>query len=226
MVDFDTGRTLGLVGSILVLVAIIFSFVIGPLGFLLQLVGLILILVSLHTFSNIYGERSIFRDALLSVLIGYGLPLIASIILLILLIPVGFTVVIARPIPPGPPDRIEDFFGVQIAGALVVLVLIMVLVLLIALVVAAYLWYRALNTLYLRSGEKLFRWAGLSYLAFAVSLIVGIVTAVILVGLLVILVGVLLGLASWVLLAIAFYEVKPPQPTIEAEVAPTPAVQV
>jgi uncharacterized membrane protein len=157
------------------------------------------------------------------VLIGYGLPLVASIILLILF---GFTILTARPIPPGPPGRIEDFFGAQIAGALVVLVLIMVLVLLIAFVVSAYLWYRALNTLYLRSGEKLFRWAGLSYLAFAVSLIVGVVTAVILVGLLVILVGVLLGLASWVLLAIAFYEVKPPQPTIEAEAAPTPAVQV
>jgi uncharacterized membrane protein len=218
MVDFDTGRTLGLAGSILVLVAIVFSFIIGPLGFLLQLVGLILILVSLHAFSNIYGERSIFRDALLSVLIGYGLPLVALIILLILF---GFTILTARPIPPG---RIEDLFGAQIAGALVALIVIMFLVLPIALVVAAYLWYRALNTLYLRSGEKLFRWAGLSYLAFAVSLIVGAVTAVILVGLLVILVGVLLGLASWVLLVIAFYEVKPPQPTIEA--APTPAVQV
>jgi len=222
MVDFDKGRTLGLAGSILVLVAIIFWFITGSLGFLLQLVGLILILISLHTFSNIYGERIIFRDALLSVLIGYGLPLVASIILLILF---GFTILLpfTRPAPPG---RIEDFFGAQIAGALVVLVLIMVLVLLIAFVVSAYLWYRALNTLYLRSGEKLFRWAGLSYLAFAVSLIVGVVTAVILVGLLVILVGVLLGLASWVLLAIAFYEVKPPQPTIEAEAAPTPAVQV
>jgi uncharacterized membrane protein len=223
MVDFDTGRTLGLAGSILVLVAIIFSFIIGPLGFLLQLVGLILILVSLHAFSNIYGERSIFRDALLSVLIGYGLPLVALIIFLILF---GFTILTARPIPPGPPGRIEDFFGAQIAGALVALIVIMFLALLIALVVSAYLWYRALNTLYLRSGEKLFRWAGLSYLAFAVSLIVGVVTAVILVGLLVILVGVLLGLASWVLLVIAFYEVKPPQPTIEAEAAPTPAVQV
>jgi uncharacterized membrane protein len=223
MVDFDKGRTLGLAGSILVLVAIIFWFIIGPLGFLLQLVGLILILISLHTFSNIYGERIIFRDALLSVLIGYGLPLVALIILLILF---GFTILTARPIPPGPPGSIEDFFGAQIVGVLVVLVLIMVLVLLIAFVVSAYLWYRALNTLYLRSGEKLFRWAGLSYLAFAVSLIVGVVTAVILVGLLVILVGVLLGLASWVLLVIAFYEVKPPQPTIEAEAAPTPAVQV
>jgi uncharacterized membrane protein len=221
MVDFDTGRTLGLAGSILVLVAAIFSFIIGLLGFILQLVGLILILVSLHTFSNIYGERIIFRDALLSVLIGYGLPLIALIILLILL---GFTVVTARPIPPGPPGGIEDLFGAQIAGALVALIVIMFLVLFIAFVVSAYLWYRALNTLYLRSGEKLFRWAGLSYLAFAVSLIVGVVTAVILVGLLVILVGVLLGLASWVFLAIAFYRVEPPQPTIEAP--PMPAVQV
>jgi uncharacterized membrane protein len=221
MVDFDTGRTLGLAGSILVLVALIFSFIIDLLGFLLQLVGLILILVSLHAFSNIYGERIIFRDALLSVLIGYVLPLVALIILLILF---GFTILTARPIPPGPPGRIEDFFGAQIVGALVVLVLIMVLVLLIAFAVSAYLWYRALNTLYLRSGEKLFRWAGLSYLAFAVSLIVGVVTAVILVGLLVILVGVLLGLASWVLLAIAFYEIEPPQPPIQAP--PAPVVQV
>jgi uncharacterized membrane protein len=221
MADFDRGRTLGLAGSILVLVAIIFSFIISPLGFLLQLVGLILILVSLHAFSNIYGERIIFRDALLSVLIGYGLPLVALIILLILL---GFTILTARPIPPGPPGGLEDLFGAQIAGALVALIVIMFLVFLIALVVAAYLWYRALNTLYLRSGEKLFRWAGLSYLAFAVSLIVGVVTAVILVGLLVILVGVLLGLASWVLLTIAFYEIKPPQPPIQAP--PAPVVQV
>jgi len=222
MVDFDKGRTLGLAGSILVLVAIIFWSITDLLGSLLQLVGLILILISLHTFSNIYGERIIFRDALLSVLIGYGFSLVASIIFLILF---GFTILLpfARPAPPG---RIEDFFGAQIVGELVVLVLIIVLVLLIAYVVSAYLWYRALNMLYLRSGEKLFRWAGLSYLAFAVSLIVGLVTAVILVGLLVILVGILLGLASWVLLAIAFYNVKPPQPTIEAEAAPTPAVQV
>ncbi|MFZ8793538.1 MAG: DUF996 domain-containing protein, partial [Acidilobaceae archaeon] len=175
MVDFDRGRTLGLAGSIIVLVATIFWFITGLLGFLLQLVGLILILVSLHAFSNIYGERSIFRYALLSVLIGYGLPLVASIILLILF---GFTILTAGLILPG---RIEDLFGAQIAGALVALLLITILVLLIAFVVSAYLWYRALNTLYLRSGEKFFRWAGLSYLAFAVSLIVGVVTAVILV---------------------------------------------
>jgi len=237
MVDFDTGRTLGLAGSILVLVAVIFSFIIGLLGSLLQLVGLILILVSLHAFSNIYGERSIFRDALLSVLIGYGLPLVALIILLILL---GFTILTARPIPPGPPGGLEDLFGAQIAGALVALIVIMFLVFLIALVVAAYLWYRALNTLYLRSGEKLFRWAGLSYLAFAASLIAGVVLAIVgaitlviligililLLGALIVILGVLSGLASWVILAIAFYQVKPPQPTIEAEAAPTPAVQV
>ncbi len=223
MVDFDRGRTLGLAGSILVLVATIFWFIIGPLGFLLQLVGLILILVSLHAFSNIYGERSIFRDALLSVVIGYGVSLAALILLFILLIPAGFTIVTARPIPPG---RVEDFFGAPIAASLILWAFIAILAVLVALVVSAYLWYRALNTLYLRSGEKLFRWAGLAYLAFAVSLVVGVVTAVIVVGLLVILVGVLLGLASWVLLVIAFYKVKPPQPTIEAEAAPTPAVQV
>jgi uncharacterized membrane protein len=224
MADFDTGRTLGLVGSILIIVALIFSFIIGFLGSLLQLVGLILILISLRMFSNVYGERIIFRDAFLSVLIGYGVPLAALIFLFILLIPIGFTIVTsARPIPP---SRIEDFFGTQITASIILWAFIAILAILVALAISAYLWYRALNTLSLRSGEKLFRWAGLTYLAFAVSLIVGIVTAVILVGLLVILVGVLLGLASWVLLAIAFYEVKPPQPTIEAEAAPTPAVQV
>jgi len=220
MVDFDTGRTLGLVGSILVLVALIFSFIIGFLGFLLQLVGLILILISLHTFSNIYGERIIFRDAFLSVLIGYGVPLATLIFLFILLIPIGFTIVTsARPIPP---SRIEDLF--EITAPLILWAFIAILAILVALAISAYLWYRALNTLSLRSGEKFFRWAGLTYLAFAVSLIVGVVTAVILIGILVIFIGILLGLTSWVLLAIAFYEVKPPQPTIEAP--PMPAVQV
>jgi uncharacterized membrane protein len=221
MVDFDTGRTLGLVGSILVLVALIFSFIIGFLGFLLQLVGLILILISLHTFSNIYGERIIFRDALLSVLIGYGVPLAALaalIFLFILLIPIGFTIVTsARPIPP---SRIEDFFGAQITASIILWAFIAILAILVALAISAYLWYRALNTLSLRSGEKFFRWAGLTYLAFAVSLIVGVVTAVILIGILVIFIGILLGLTSWVLLAIAFYEIKPPQPPIQAPSAP------
>jgi uncharacterized membrane protein len=219
MADFDTGRTLGLVGSILVLVAIIFSFIIGFLGFLLQLVGLILILISLHTFSNIYGERIIFRDAFLSVLIVYGVSLAALIFLFIL---VGFTIVTsARPIPPG---RVEDFFGAQITASIILWAFIAILAILVALVVSAYLWYRALNTLSLRSGEKFFRWAGLTYLAFAVSLIVGVVTAVILIGILVIFIGILLGLTSWVFLAIAFYEVKPPQPPVQAP--PMPVVQV
>ena len=220
MVDFDTGRTLGLVGSILVLVALIFSFIIGFLGFLLQLVGLILILISLHTFSNIYGERIIFRDAFLSVLIGYGVPLATLIFLFILLIPIGFTIVTsARPIPP---SRIEDLF--EITAPLILWAFIAILAILVALAISAYLWYRALNTLSLRSGEKFFRWAGLTYLAFAVSLIVGVVTAVILIGILVIFIGILLGLTSWVFLAIAFYEVKPPQPPIQAP--PAPVVQV
>jgi uncharacterized membrane protein len=218
MADFDTGRTLGLVGSILVLVALIFSFIIGFLGFLLQLVGLILILISLHTFSNIYGERIIFRDAFLSVLIGYGVPLATLIFLFILLIPIGFTIVTsARPIPP---SRIEDLFGAQITASLILWAFIAILAILVALAISAYLWYRALNTLSLRSGEKFFRWAGLTYLAFAVSLIVGIVTAVILIGILVIFIGILLSLTSWVLLAIAFYEIKPPQPPIQAPSAP------
>ncbi len=205
MADFDTARMLGLVGGVLVLLTFLFSFFIGFLGFFLQLIGLILVLVSLYMFSNIYGERIIFRDALLSVLIGYG------VLFLLLLILTGFAIIV--PLEPILSGRMEDLFAPPAIRFMVAWVLLFIVIILGALVVSAFLWYRALNTLSLKSGEGLFRWAGILYLTSILSVTLGVLTLIILIGVPLLLIGVLLDLASWVVLAIAFYVVKPPQPT-------------
>ena len=218
MPDFGRARVLGLVGSILVLLAIILSFMVGFLAFPLSLVGFILVLVSLNTLSDIYGERAIFRNALLSIIIG----LIGFLLLFVILIILGLsmTAIVVR---SELPREFEELPGAQALAQIIGLALISIMVFIVTTVISAYLWYRALNTLSLKSGEGLFRLAGLLYLGSALSLALGIITAVILVGIIIVLVGALLGLASWVILAIAFYELKTPQPPTQP---PLPAVQV
>ena len=91
------------------------------------------------------------------------------------------------------------------------------------------LWYRALDALSMRSGEGLFRWAGLLYLGYAVSLVaalaivmVSLVLVIVLIGFIEIILGILVGFLGLVallaLLAIAFYNVRLPQTQHEASI--------
>lgn len=217
--DFSTAKNLGLIGSILFIVGIILSEtpLLGALFSLLGLAGIILVLVSLYLFSKIYAEPRIFRDALIAVIVFIA-GFIVAILLLLILILLGVTFVReVRSSFLGTSSEVSLIFGTDLGSILVFLV---------AFAISAFFWYRALNTLSRVSGEGLFRLAGLLCLIGVLLLVIGVFTLVILVGFLflivlgsliglpLILLGVIAWLVSWIVLAIAFYNVKQPQQTL------------
>ncbi len=74
MSDFSRGAMLGLVGSVIILHSFILAFIHFLSASLLDLVGTALLLAGLHI-----RERSIFRNALLSIVVELGLSLTALI---------------------------------------------------------------------------------------------------------------------------------------------------
>jgi len=216
--DFSTARNLGLIGSILFIVGIILSGIpwIGELFSLLGLAGFILVLVSLYFFSKIYAEPRIFRDALISVIVAIA-GLIVAILLLLILVSLGVTFIReVRSSFPGASSEVSLIFGTDLGSILVFLV---------AFAISAFFWYRALNTLSRASGEGLFRLAGLLCFIGILLLVIGVFTVIILVGFVffivlgsliglpLIFLGVIAWFVSWIVLAVAFYNIKQPQQT-------------
>ncbi len=161
MADFDKARTLGLVSGVIALVAPLTSLLTSFLSLFLQPIGLGLVLASLYMFSNIYGERIIFRDALLSVLIGY---------------PAAILAVLSLPFLSLTPF----FLGFNIITSdMVVWTLLFLVIILGALIISAVLWYRVLRALSLKSGEGLFRWAGILGIISTLFFTIGALTTVI-----------------------------------------------
>jgi uncharacterized membrane protein len=94
VLEFSTAKNLGLGGSIVAIIGILLSiipalrsillFVIPALSFLgliLMLLGVILVLVALRGLSEVYGDKSIFRNAL-----GATIAIILSWILIFVVI--------------------------------------------------------------------------------------------------------------------------------------------
>jgi len=214
--DFETARNLGLIGTIIIIVSpalIVIPWVGLLLSFLLDLAGFILILVSLYFFSKIYAEPRIFRDALISIVVA--VVGIIVVILLIILLAVAFARDVGSDFARVPAEAPPEAFITTILGAFLGAILVASA----ASAISAFFWYRALNTLSRASGEGLFRLAGLLYAIGILLIIIGVFTLIILIGLVFILLGGIAGFAGWIVLAIAFYNLKQPQ-----QIPPQPAM--
>jgi uncharacterized membrane protein len=184
VLEFSTARRLGFWGSVVSVVSSLLFFIpeLYTLGFVLMLVGVVLVLVALYGLSKVYGDRSIFWNALLAT-IAAGLTVILTFALLLATVAFGL-------------------LGVAVGGGVGGLVaalgaFITVFALLTVVAVAsALLWYRALATLSDKSGVELFRWSAILYVTSIALYIAGLLLSIILVGL--------------ILLALGFLELKPP----------------
>jgi len=229
--DFRTARNLGLIGSILSIVGVVLSRIqwIGFELVLLGVAGFILVLVSLYLFSKIYAEPRIFRYALISsVVLLAGLIIVAIFLYLLIIEGVVFAIEFL-----GAVARIRAPSEVSTAAILGIL-LGTILVSSAVSAIAVFFWYRALNTLSRVSGEGLFRLAGLLYVIVVPLVIIGVFIGatgliasiragstglanlfdiIMQVGFLFIVYGVMILFASFLVLAIAFYNVKQPQQT-------------
>ncbi len=196
--EFSTAKNLGLGGSIVVIMGILLSIIpalssilfffipaLGFLGLILMLLGVVLVLVALRGLSEVYGDKSIFRNALGAT--------IAIILLWILFFVFPVTALLGQ--------RATRALGVSAIALILVVV---------AVAVSALLWYRALGALSARSGVGMFRWAAVFYAVSAVIFVFGLLLTLAIIGIFIVLIAEVVNLVSFILLALGFSSLKPP----------------
>ena len=200
--SIETSKILGGVGALLMFIGIIPY--INYFG-VIELAGLILVMVALYNLAIHYRERGIFNNALYGLIIGIvgGVISIAAVIITVLTSLTDFLYALfpdwngdwtALPgLTPDPSNLSLDIIVPFLAGILTVLIILWVFS-----IIVAFFIRRSLNTLSAKSGVGLFSTAGLLLLIGA--------ALIILFG-----IGLILIWISTLLLAIAFFQIRPQQ---------------
>jgi len=200
--DFQTYKTLGEVGAILLLIGCL-TFISPAVG-LLGLVGLILVLIALNGFADYYKEKGIFNNALYGIIIFIvGVVVTIAVVIYILvdfLTSLGIDMTNWQSFQSVnwasimTPDKIMELIGSGIA-ALVILFIFSIL--------GAYFLRKSLDLLATKTGVKLFGTTGLIMLLSAVLTIIFI--------------GFILWFVAIILLIISFFSINTPTSTPEAQ---------
>ncbi|MEM2095265.1 MAG: DUF996 domain-containing protein [Candidatus Caldarchaeum sp.] len=175
MADISQARLLGGVGSIMLFLSII-----PNIGFVLSIVGFILVLLALKYISDAVQQGDIFRNALIAAIVG-----IVGAVAGVVVGGAGLLAVLGGGATPMGPDF----------GLLFTTILITVAVVWVFAVVSSFFLRKSLNLVGDTLGIKMFRTAGL-------LLFIGALLTIVLVGALVVLV-------ADVLLAVAFFQIQP-----------------
>ena len=206
----ESSKTLGGVGSLLMVISPFTGYVGGGIGGLLGLVGLILVLISVKGLADHYTDSSIFNNTLYGVIctiIG-GVAFVAAMIVGA----AGFLSALNIDVATMPTDP-SAFSSVDWEGMInfdiimdFIAILAVALVVLFALLVVAAIFYRkSLSTLSEKTGVGLFGTTGMLILIGAILTII--------------VVGVLILWVALILLTVAFFSIK----TEPAPVAAPPA---
>lgn len=177
--SLDSDRTLGGVGALLIAVGSFFPF--------LSLVGIILVLVAMRGLADYYKGDSLFKNALYGFIFGI-IGIVAAIVLFVVFFS-SFMVTFT-----GSNGTIPVAVFPTVSG-LGLLILILVVVLVFSVLQAVF-FLRAFGVLADKSGEKMFRTAGL-------LLFLGAILTIVLVGFVLLFVG-------WILATVAFFWIKTP----------------
>jgi len=194
MSSLAQAKTLGGIGSILIILSVVPSA--GPL---LAIIGLVLVLVAVKYISDAVGDRSIFNNMIVAVVLAIVGLAVGAFLLFASLFSIiglsGFT-------QPGP-----SFNGADFAALFVTLALALVIIW--AFFLASSIFYRrSFNTIASRLNVRMFGTAALLYLIGA--------------ALTVVLVGLVLVLVAGILQIIAFFSIPEqiPSPTQPSTTAP------
>ncbi|MBC7130137.1 DUF996 domain-containing protein [Candidatus Bathyarchaeota archaeon] len=202
--DFQTCKNLGGVGALLLFIGPLLSFA-HALGGVVSLIGIILVLVALKGFADHYKESSIFNNALYGFITAIIGVVVAGAVFMITALNVitelGITdwTNAAEWTTMWTTEMAMDFVFRILGGAIASLVIIFVFA-----IITAWLYRKSLGMLASKSGVGLFSTAGL-------LLLIGAVLTIILVGAIIIWIAILL-------VAVAFFSMKPPVETTQ----PTP----
>ena len=214
----ESNKYLGGIGALLMFLGI-FPYI-DTFG-IVEIIGAIMILVALHGLANIFSERGIFSNAIYGIITGIVGAIVAAGIAIAIVLP-NLSTFLMKIYPSwnGSWSSISSLSGMTpntsnisfsdiapfIAAAIVVFIVVWIVS-----IVAAYFFRRSFKQLSTKSSVGLFSTAGLLLLIGAVLIII--------VGL-----GLILMWIAILLLAIAFFQLKPqmgqPQMTAAAYSAP------
>ncbi|MEJ5328213.1 MAG: DUF996 domain-containing protein [Candidatus Bathyarchaeia archaeon] len=211
--QIETSKTLGGVGAILMFLGVIpFISYYG----IIELVGLILVMVSLYNLASYYTEKGIFNNALYGLITGIVGGVIAA-GTLILLVLSSLTDFLYTVYPDWNGDwsalsgLTPDVSNIDVSAVMPFITgfFATLLILWIFAIIAFYFVRRSLTTLSAKTGVGLFATAGLLMLIGAVLLVA-------------MLIGALLIWIGLLLLAAAFFQIKPQQTQPVPPPAPPP----
>jgi uncharacterized membrane protein len=194
--NFETSKNLGGVGAILMFIGVLPLFAYSGL---ISLIGLILVLIALKGLADYYSAASIFNNALYGVITGIvGAVVFMAVAFMAL---VGFLTELGLPL-----DNIAEWstelpgmdwsnISFNIIGDFIAYILLALVVLFIFAIIMAIFLRKSLGLLSKKTGVGLFGTVGL-------LILIGAVLTIIVIGLFVVWI-------AWLILAIAFFSMKP-----------------
>jgi uncharacterized membrane protein len=201
--DLETSKNLGGIGAILLVIGFL-AFIGSAFSSILSLVGLILVLIAMKGLSDHYSEASIFNNSLYGVILSIvgGVVFVAALFVTALsfftnVLGIELSTAISDPTAFSNIDWTEVIVFEDLMAHVGALVASLV-VLFIFVVVAAIFYRKSLNTLSSKSGVGMFSTAGL-------LLLIGAVLTIIVIGVIIIWIAL-------ILLAVAFFRIKPASP--------------
>lgn len=192
--DFQTSKNLGGVGALLLFLGPLLSMAHGFGGFLL-LIGAIFVLIALKGFADYYKEAGIFNNALYGFITAVVGAVISIVIFMVTAVRVieelglDLTNVARWPHHLGPEMAMELGWRI-LGGALIALLVIFVFA-----IITALLYRKSLDLLSSKSGVGLFKTVGL-------LLLIGAILTIVIIGLVIIWV-------AFLLMAVAFFSLRP-----------------
>ncbi|MCL1970762.1 MAG: DUF996 domain-containing protein [Candidatus Bathyarchaeota archaeon] len=205
--NFETSKNLGGIGALLMFLGIIALFVDQTLVFgIIEIIGTLLVIVSLYGLADFYRNKKIFTNGLFS-----GVAVIIGIIIIDIIAVVKFlplTKDLVYKIYPewnGDPSTIQsltpDIANLDVSAMMPMLTMLLLIIVVFCVfaIIAAFFARQSLKDLATHSDTPRFATVGLIVLIGAVLSII--------------LVGVLLIWIATLILAITFFAMKKPQPT-------------
>jgi uncharacterized membrane protein len=216
-VTLDSSKTLGGIGAILLFIGVI-TFFAQPLLAILGLIGIILILVAMHDLANYYKESGIFNNALYGFIAGIVGIVVTGITFVYLFFYTSVLTDFLYKIYPGWNGDLSTLSGltantsnISLSDAAPILgsFFLVLAVLWIFSIIAAFFARRSLKVLSAKASVGLFSTA-------ALLLLIGAFLAIAFIGFILMWIALLL-------IAIAFFQIKPQPEQPVATMAPSPS---
>ncbi len=212
----ESSKTLGGVGSLLMVISPLTGYVGGSFGGILGLVGLILVLISVKGLADHYNDSSIFNNTLYGVIftiiggVASGAAVVVGGVGLLSALDLDISTIGTDPSAISAIDW-EGAMNFDILMEFVAVIVVALVVLFALLVVSAIFYRKSLNTLSEKTGVGLFGTTGMLILIGAILTIIAV--------------GALILWVALILLTVAFFSIKPEPTTVAPPPTAPPATE-